>query len=196
MKTKQDFPSINERPPEGVRVDGTKVKVLVVDDSMFVAKQLGQILSSEGYEVVATAGDGKEGVDKYKELYPNVDVVTMDITMPRMDGITALEQIMAFDKDAKVVMVSALGKEELVKKSLMLGAKNYIVKPLDRKKGFGAHWSIYKIAKGPCRCIDTAFFIRKCPKKKRQLKTTVSLGDTGIEPVTPSVSCLYSNQLS
>ena len=134
MKTKQDFPSINERPPEGIRLDGTKVKILVVDDSMFVAKQLGQILSSEGYEVVATAADGKEGVDKYKELYPNVDAVTMDITMPRMDGLTALEQIMAFDKDAKVVMVSALGKEELVKKSLMLGAKNYIVKPLDRKK--------------------------------------------------------------
>ena len=116
------------------QVDGTKVKVLIVDDSIFVAKQLGQILSSEGYEVVATAGDGKEGVDKYKELYPNIDVVTMDITMPRMDGITALEQIMAFDKDANVIMVSALGKEELVKKSLMLGAKNYIVKPLDRKK--------------------------------------------------------------
>ena len=134
MKTKQDFPSINERPPEGIRVDGTKVKVLIVVDSIFVAKQLGQILSSEGYEVVATAGDGKEGVDKYKELYPNIDVVTMDITMPRMDGITALEQIMAFDKDANVIMVSALGKEELVKKSLMLGAKNYIVKPLDRKK--------------------------------------------------------------
>ena len=66
MKTKQDFPSINERPPEGIRLDGTKVKILVVDDSMFVAKQLGQILSSEGYEVVATAADGKEGVDKYK----------------------------------------------------------------------------------------------------------------------------------
>ena len=134
MKTKPDFPSINERPPEGIRVDGTKVKILIVDDSIFVAKQLGQILSSEGYEIVATAVDGKEGVDKYKELYPNVDIVTMDITMPRMDGITALEQIMAFDKDARVVMVSALGKEELVKKSLMLGAKNYIVKPLDRKK--------------------------------------------------------------
>ena len=74
------------------------------------------------------------GVDKYKELCPNVDLVTMDITMPRMDGITALEQIMAFDKNAKVIMVSALGKEELVKKSLLLGAKNYIVKPLDRKK--------------------------------------------------------------
>ncbi|MBQ2601207.1 MAG: response regulator [Treponema sp.] len=134
MKTKQDFPSVNERPPEGLKEDGTKFRVLVVDDSAFVAKQLTQILSSDGYEIVATAADGKEGVDKYKELCPNVDIVTMDITMPRMDGITALEQIMAFDKNAKVVMVSALGKEELVKKSLMAGAKNYIVKPLDRKK--------------------------------------------------------------
>ncbi|MBQ9495562.1 MAG: response regulator [Treponema sp.] len=134
MKTKQDFPTINERPPEGVKNDGSKFRVLVVDDSMFVAKQLGQILSSEGYEIIATAADGKEGVDKYKELCPNVDLVTMDITMPRMDGITALEQIMTFDKNARVVMVSALGKEELVKKSLLLGAKNYIIKPLDRKK--------------------------------------------------------------
>ena len=134
MKTKQDFPSINERPPEGEKLDGTKYRVLVVDDSMFVAKQLTQILSSDGYEIVATAQDGKEGVDKYKELCPNVDLVTMDITMPRMDGITALEQIIAFDKNAKVVMVSALGKEELVKKSLLSGAKNSIVKPLDRKK--------------------------------------------------------------
>ncbi|HOF12398.1 MAG TPA: response regulator [Treponemataceae bacterium] len=134
MKTKQDFPSINERPPDGLKDDGTKVRVLVVDDSIFVAKQIGQILSSEGYEIVATAVDGKEGVDKYKDMFPNVDIVTMDITMPRMDGITALEQIMAFDKNAKVVMISALGKEELVKKALLLGAKNYIVKPLDRKK--------------------------------------------------------------
>ena len=134
MKTKQDYPSINERPPEGLKDDGSCYKILVVDDSMFVAKQLGQILTSEGYEIVATAVDGKDGVDKYKELCPHVDLVTMDITMPKMDGITALEQIMAFDKNAKVVMVSALGKEELVKKSLMLGAKSYIVKPLDRKK--------------------------------------------------------------
>ena len=73
-------------------------------------------------------------IEKYKELCPNVDLVTMDITMPKMDGLTALEQIMAFDKNAKVVMISALGKEELVKKALLLGAKNYIVKPLDRKK--------------------------------------------------------------
>ncbi len=134
MISKQDFPAINERPPEGLKSDGTAFRILVVDDSMFVAKQIGQILTSEGYEIVATASDGLDGVEKYKELCPNVDLVTMDITMPKMDGITALEQIMAFDKNAKVVMISALGKEELVKKALLLGAKNYIVKPLDRKK--------------------------------------------------------------
>ena len=134
MISKQDFPNINERAPEGKKPDGTPYKILVVDDSIFVTKQIGQILNSEGYEVIATAVDGFEGVEKYKELCPNVDLVTMDITMPKMDGLTALEQIMAFDKNAKVVMISALGKEELVKKALLLGAKNYIVKPLDRKK--------------------------------------------------------------
>ena len=134
MKAKQDFPSINERQAEGLKEDGTPYRVLIVDDSMFVAKQLSQILTSEGFEIAGTAADGEEGVDKYKELYPKVDLVTMDITMPKMDGVTALEQIMEFDANAKVIMVSALGKQDLVKKSLLMGAKNYIVKPLDRKK--------------------------------------------------------------
>ncbi|MBF9017654.1 MULTISPECIES: response regulator [unclassified Oceanispirochaeta] len=134
MKTTSDFPSINERVPEGQSGDGRSIKVLVVDDSMFVTKQISQILTSEGFEIVGTASDGAEGVEKYKELYPEVDLVTMDITMPRMDGVTALEKIIEFDKDANVIMVSALGKQDLVKKSLMIGAKNYIVKPLDRKK--------------------------------------------------------------
>ena len=58
----------------------------------------------------------------------------MDITMPKMDGVTAMEKILEFDKEARVVMISALGKQDLVKKSLLLGAKNYIVKPLDRQK--------------------------------------------------------------
>ncbi len=134
MKTKMDFPSINERRPEGVKEDGSPYKVLVVDDSMFVTKQISQILTSEGFEVVATAADGLQGLEKYKELYPNIDVVTMDITMPKMDGVTALEKIIEFDKDAKVIMISALGKQDLVKKALLIGARNYIVKPLDRVK--------------------------------------------------------------
>jgi two-component system chemotaxis response regulator CheY len=134
MKTKQDFPSINERSAEGLNDNGEPYKVLVVDDSMFVTKQISQILTSEGFDIVGTAANGQEGLDKYKELYPGVDLVTMDITMPKMDGVTALEKIIEFDKNAKVVMISALGKQDLVKKSLLLGAKNYIVKPLDRKK--------------------------------------------------------------
>ncbi|MCX7787114.1 MAG: response regulator [Spirochaetes bacterium] len=134
MKTKMDFPAINDRRPEGLKEDGTPYRVLIVDDSMFVTKQIGQILTSEGFEIAGVASDGQEAIDKYKELYPNVDLVTMDITMPKMDGVTALEKIMEFDKNAKVVMISALGKQDLVKKSLLLGAKNYIVKPLDRKK--------------------------------------------------------------
>ncbi len=134
MKTKADFPELNRKDPDGVRPDGKSYKVLVVDDSVFVKKQLSQILSSEGFEIAGTAANGQEAIDKYKELYPNVDIVTMDITMPGMDGVTALEKIIEFDKEAKIVMISALGKQDLVKKSFLLGAKNYIVKPLDRKK--------------------------------------------------------------
>ncbi|AEH40310.1 response regulator [Treponema paraluiscuniculi Cuniculi A] len=134
MISKQDFPTINDRVPAGQKPNGAPYRVLVVDDSMFVSKQIGQILTSEGYEVADTAVDGVDGVEKYKAMSPGVDLVTMDITMPKMGGITALEKILEFDKNAKVVIISALGKEELVKKALLLGAKNYIVKPLDRKK--------------------------------------------------------------
>ncbi|HPC72861.1 MAG TPA: response regulator [Treponema sp.] len=134
MIAKSDMPSINEKEPDGLKPDGTPYRVLIIDDSMFIAKQLGQILTSEGFEVVGTATDGMQGIEKYKELYPNIDLVTMDITMPVMDGVSALEKILEFDKNAVVIMVSALGKEDVVKKSLLLGAKSYIVKPLDRKK--------------------------------------------------------------
>lgn len=129
-----DFPANSDRVPSGISEDGKGYRVLIVDDSMFITKQISQILTSEEFKIVGTASDGIEGVAKYKELYPHVDLVTMDITMAKMDGVTALEKIIEFDKDAKVVMISALGKEDLVKKSLLIGAKNYIIKPLDRNK--------------------------------------------------------------
>ncbi|MDR1362522.1 MAG: response regulator [Spirochaetaceae bacterium] len=134
MVVKSDLP-VDGKVPEGLKPDGSGAyRVLIVDDSMFIAKQLGQILTSEGYEIAATASDGAQGVEKYKTLHPNIDIVTMDITMPVMDGVSALEKLVEFDKNAKVIMVSALGKEDVVKKCLLLGAKSYIIKPLDRKK--------------------------------------------------------------
>ena len=133
MIAKSDI-AINEKTADGIKPDGSPYRVLVVDDSMFIAKQLGQIFTSEGFEVADTASDGAQGVEKYKAQHPNIDLVTMDITMPVMDGVTALEKILEFDKEAKIIMVSALGKEDVVKKCLLTGAKSYIVKPLDRKK--------------------------------------------------------------
>lgn len=134
MKASADFPSINSKEPDGKNDMGIPYRILLVDDSMFVRKQLNQILTSEGFEIVGEADNGLDGLERYKELSPSVDLVTMDITMPKMDGITALEKIIEYDKDAKIIMISALGKEDLVKKALITGAKNYIVKPLDRKK--------------------------------------------------------------
>jgi two-component system chemotaxis response regulator CheY len=133
MVAKTDLPG-SGAPPIGQKPGGGGYRVLIVDDSMFIAKQLGQILTSEGFEIHDTAGDGAQGLEKYKTGKDKIDIVTMDITMPVMDGVSALEKILEFDKDAKIIMVSALGKEDVVKKCLLTGAKSYIVKPLDRKK--------------------------------------------------------------
>jgi two-component system chemotaxis response regulator CheY len=84
MIAKSDMPSINEKAAEGIKPEGVPYRVLVVDDSMFIAKQLGQIFTSEGFEVADTAADGAQGVEKYKALHPNVDLFKLDITMPVM----------------------------------------------------------------------------------------------------------------
>lgn len=128
----QNISSMNSKDPDGINEQGKQFRVLIVDDSVFVIKQIQQILISESYDIAGTAEDGEKGVMMYKELKP--DLVTLDITMPKMDGLTALSKIIEYDKEAKIVMISALGKEDLVKKSLLTGAKNYITKPLDRKK--------------------------------------------------------------
>ena len=125
---------MNAESSLGVKKNGTPLKVLVIDDSMFIIKQLSQILTSSGFTIAGSAADGEEGLQKYKELYPRVDLVTLDITMPKMDGVATLEKIIEFDDKANVIMVTALGRQDLVKKALLTGARNYIVKPLDRRK--------------------------------------------------------------
>ncbi|EGD52010.1 response regulator receiver protein [Thermoanaerobacter ethanolicus JW 200] len=102
-------------------------KVLIVDDATFMRMILKTLLKKNGFEVVGEAENGVVAIEKYKELKP--DIVTMDITMPEMDGVQALKEIRAFDPNAKVVMISALGQELYVKEAVMFGAKGFIVKP-------------------------------------------------------------------
>lgn len=102
-------------------------KVLIVDDAAFMRMALRKILEKCGFDVVAEAENGIAAVHRYKEFQP--DIVTMDITMPDMNGIEALKEIKAFDPQAKVVMVSALGQESYIKEAIVAGAAYFIVKP-------------------------------------------------------------------
>lgn len=102
-------------------------RILVVDDAAFMRMMIKDILTKNGYEVVGEAADGAQAVEKFKELQP--DLVTMDITMPEMDGITALKEIRKINPNAKVVMCSAMGQQAMVIDAIQVGAKDFIVKP-------------------------------------------------------------------
>jgi len=128
------IPDINKKNPDGIKPDGTPINVLIADDSMFVQKLLQQILLSEQYNVIDVASDGEEALAKFQQHINKIDLVTLDITMPKMDGLTVLENILKIKPDTNIIMISALGREDLVKKALTIGAKNYIVKPLNREK--------------------------------------------------------------
>lgn len=107
-------------------------RVLLVDDAMFIRNSLKIILEKNGYEVVGQADDGLQAIKLFETLKP--DLVTMDVTMPNMDGLEALQAIRRLDKAAKVVMITAMGKEEIVRQAIMEGATNFIVKPFNEDK--------------------------------------------------------------
>ncbi|WP_226528295.1 response regulator [Metabacillus niabensis] len=102
-------------------------KIMIVDDAAFMRMMIKDILTKNGYEVVAEAADGAQAVEKYKEHQP--DLVTMDITMPEMDGIAALKEIKKINSHAKVIMCSAMGQQAMVIDAIQAGAKDFIVKP-------------------------------------------------------------------
>ena len=104
-------------------------RVLVVDDAAFMRKMLSDTLVKAGHEVVGQAANGQEGVDQFRALRP--DLTTLDITMPEVDGLSALRQILSFDPTARVIMCSALGQESKVLESVKSGAKDFIVKPFN-----------------------------------------------------------------
>lgn len=107
-------------------------KVLIVDDAMFVRYTLKDMLERNGFQVVGEAENGEIGIRKYLECKP--DIVTMDITMPEMDGITALKAIIKENPKAKIVMVSAMGQESFVKEAVLNGARYFIAKPFEEDR--------------------------------------------------------------
>jgi two-component system chemotaxis response regulator CheY len=104
-------------------------RCLIADDSMFARKHIGKIVSIIGGEVVGEATNGKEAVELYFRLHP--DLVLLDITMPELDGVDALRAILEGDRNARVIMVSSIGHREMVYKAISLGAKHFVTKPYE-----------------------------------------------------------------
>jgi two-component system chemotaxis response regulator CheY len=107
-------------------------RLMIVDDSMFMRLMIKNILLELGHEVVAEASNGLEAVSQFLQHSP--DLVTLDITMPEMDGITALKEIKKYNSDSKIVMVSAMGQQSFVIEAISLGANDFIVKPFDKDR--------------------------------------------------------------
>jgi len=106
-----------------------KLRVLIVDDAIFMRKMISDILVENGMEVVGEADTGAKAVEKYMELRP--DLVTMDIIMPEMNGIDAVRKVMEFDAKARIVMCSALGQQALVQEAIAAGARDFLIKPFN-----------------------------------------------------------------
>lgn len=102
-------------------------RVLIVDDAAFIRAQLKQLLNANDFEVVGEAENGKVALKKIQELKP--DIVTLDITMPEMDGLECMAEIKKMEYQPTVIMVSAMGQEPFVQKAIINGAKGFIVKP-------------------------------------------------------------------
>jgi len=109
--------------------------ILVVDDAAFMRQRCMKLLNENGYDTVA-AENGRDAVEKYKAQKP--DAVLLDITMPEMDGLEALKEIIKLDKNAKVAMVTAIGQQNMVIECLKSGAKDFVVKPFDPGRVLGA----------------------------------------------------------
>ncbi|HHU19093.1 MAG TPA: response regulator [Bacilli bacterium] len=107
-------------------------RILITDDAAFMRMQLKNIFESLGHEVVGEAENGQVAIDLYQELKP--DLVTMDITMPEMNGVEAVKGIKQNDPNATIVMCSAMGQQQMVLEAIQAGAKDFIVKPFDQER--------------------------------------------------------------
>jgi two-component system chemotaxis response regulator CheY len=118
---------------QGVKEETLQMaRILIVDDAKFMRMTLSAILQKGNHEVVGEAENGKEAIDLFQELQP--DLVTMDITMPEMNGLDALKEIKLITPTAKIIMCSAMGQQKMVVESIEAGAKDFIVKPFEENR--------------------------------------------------------------
>lgn len=129
----------------GTKDDGSAISAFIVDDSAFMIKTIQRMLESFGCTVIGSAADGEEAITKIGQMSDQVDIVTLDISMPKKDGLSTLPEILKINSKIKVVMVSALGDKDKVKQAIILGAKHFVVKPFKQEKVFDIlRWVVEK----------------------------------------------------
>ncbi len=133
MKRKTDFPNLNVKDPDGIKPNGRPYKVLVVEDKEFQRKLIAQILESEGYEIVATAGNGKEALEKLEQFDGKVDLITTDLDMPLLDGYAFMYELNQRGNRAVVVFISEETTKGVMKDLISMGIADYILKPVNRR---------------------------------------------------------------
>jgi len=133
MRSRDGFPNLNEKTPDGIKSDGSPYRVIVVDDKEFHRKQIAQILESEGYEIVATAGNGKEALDKLEKQTALIDLVTTNLDMPIVDGYALTYQLTQKEVRPKVVFISEDTTKGVMKDLISMGISDFILKPINRR---------------------------------------------------------------
>jgi len=129
----------------GTKDNGNPINAFIVDDSAFMIKTIQRMLESFGCAVIGSATDGEDAINKVAGIGAQIDVLTLDISMPKKDGLSALPELLKINPRMKVIMVSALGDKDKVKQAIMLGAKHFVVKPFKQEKVFDIiRWVVEK----------------------------------------------------
>lgn len=133
MKGRGDFPSLNTKQPDGLKPGGRPYKVMVVENKDFIRKQLVQIFESESYNVVATAANGQEALDKLRKIEGRIDLITTTLDMPILDGYALMHELAKIPNRPLVVFVSEETTKGVMADIIKLGVSDFILKPIDRR---------------------------------------------------------------
>lgn len=135
MKSKHDFPSMNEKSPDGIKPTGIPYKLMVVEDQDFQRKQIRQIFESEKYDVVAEASNGQEALMMYDKFGDKIDLIVTDLDMPILDGYALLFELKKNrNSKTKIVFVSDETTKGVLQDILQMGASDFILKPVQRTR--------------------------------------------------------------